>query len=244
MNQVGFTYFEQQEIYTHVILDFPPPKAVLEAARDAISNAKTKYTAVTGIAELRQAISKDLETRKSISYNPNTEILIGNGAKQNVYQGMLATCGQDDAVLIPAPYWPSYPEMATLVGSKAVIVDTKPEDGYLLQPSDLRDVLQENPNTRMIILCNPSNPTGSVYTKEQLEGLASVLEDFPKVIILADEIYERLTYDDIEHTSFASIPGIFNRTITINGFSKAYAITGFRLEYSAVPAYLTKAYIM
>lgn len=221
--------------------DFPPPKAVLEAATSAITNAKTKYTAVTGIVELRQAIAKDLQTRKSTSYNPNTEILIGNGAKQNVYQGMLATCGENDVVLIPAPYWPSYPEMATLVGSKAVIIDTLPNDGYLLSPNALKKALHDNPNTRMIILCNPSNPTGSVYSKTQLQELATVLLDYPKVIILADEIYERLTYDNIQHTSFASIDRMFNRTITINGFSKAYAMTGFRLGYSAAPQYLTKA---
>jgi bifunctional aspartate aminotransferase and glutamate/aspartate-prephenate aminotransferase len=149
-------------------------------------------------------------------------------AKQSVYQGVLAACGAGDAVVVPAPYWPSYPEMASLVGAEPVIVETTAESGYLLTPEALRKSLKEHPNSKLLILCNPSNPTGGVYSKEQLEGLATVLRDFPKVIVLADEIYERLVYEGECH-SFATIPGMFERTITVNGFSKAYAMTGMRL---------------
>lgn len=149
-------------------------------------------------------------------------------AKQSVYQGVLATCGTGDAVIVPAPYWPSYPEIASLVGAEPVIVDTTADSGYLLTPEALRKSLDEHPNTKLLILCNPSNPTGGVYNKEQLEGLAEVLRDYPKVAVLADEIYERLVYEG-ECLSFATMPGMFDRTMTVNGFSKAYAMTGMRL---------------
>lgn len=130
--------------------------------------------------------------------------------------------------MIPAPYWPSYPEMASLVGAEPVIVPTTAESGYLLTPEALRKTLQENPNAKLLILCNPSNPTGGVYNKAELEGLAAVLQDYPKVVVLADEIYERLVYEG-ECYSFAAMPGMFSRTLTVNGFSKAYAMTGMRL---------------
>lgn len=208
--------------------DFPPPKAVLEAAQKAIVDGATRYTAVTGTADLRTAIAKDLKRRKGLDYNAQTEIVVGNGAKQSVYQGVLATCGQGDSVLIPAPYWPSYPEMASLAGAESVIVETTAESGYLLTAESLRASLEANPNCKLLILCNPSNPTGAVYSKQNLEDLASVLLDFPKVVVLADEIYERLVYEG-ECTSFASLPGMFDRTLTVNGFSKAYAMTGMRL---------------
>lgn len=148
-----------------------------------------------------------------------------------MYQGVLATCGPGDQVVIPAPYWPSYPEMASLAGAEPVIVETTSDSGYLLTPEALRQALTEHSKCKLLILCNPSNPTGGVYNQEQLEGLAKVLRDFPKVVVLADEIYERLVYEG-ECISFASIPGMFDRTLTINGFSKAYAMTGMRLGKS------------
>jgi bifunctional aspartate aminotransferase and glutamate/aspartate-prephenate aminotransferase len=154
--------------------------------------------------------------------------MISRQAKQSVYQGILATCGTGDAVIVPAPYWPSYPEMASLVGAESVIVGTTADSGYLLTPDVLRKALEDHPNSKLLILCNPSNPTGGVYSKEQLEGLAAVLGDFPKTMVLADEIYERLVYEG-ECLSFATMPGMFERTMTVNGFSKAYAMTGLRL---------------
>jgi len=211
---------------------------------EAVANKDTRYTAVTGTAALREAIADDLRARKGLEYDPQTEIVVGNGAKQCVYQGVLATCGPGDSVIVPAPYWPSYPEMVALTGAEPVILETKEDDGYLITPEALRVVLKANGNARLLILCNPSNPTGGVHTEARLRELASVLGDFPKVAILADEIYERLVYNDNPadgHVSFAAMPNMFHRTMTVNGFSKAYAMTGMRLGYLAAPARLAKA---
>ena len=229
--------------------DFPPPQAVLDAATQAIVNNETKYTAVTGTADLRNAIAKDLKERKGIEYDPNTEIVVGNGAKQCVYQGVLAVAGPGDKVIIPAPYWPSYPEMVALAGAESVILETKKEDGYLITAEGLRKCLEQahedNGKVKLMILCNPSNPTGGVHSEQRLKELAEVLVDFPEVAILADEIYERLVYVDApedNHVSFASISNeMYERTMTINGFSKAYAMTGMRLGYMAAPRPLAKA---
>ena len=238
--------------------DFPPPEAVLQAAMQAIQNKNTKYTAVTGTAELRNAIAHDLQSRKHLQYDPLTEIVVGNGAKQCVYQGVLATVGEGDGVIIPSPYWPSYPEMVRLAGGVPIILPTREEDGYLLNPNDLRDCIEDNikntsdtgtgtgtGNIKLLIFCNPSNPTGGVHTKQQMEQIAAVLEDYPTIAILADEIYERLVYEDSpedEHFSFASISKpMYQRTMTVNGFSKSHAMTGMRLGYMAAPQYLAKA---
>lgn len=220
--------------------DFLPPKPILDATIAAIKNGETRYTAVTGTAALRNAIAADLKRRKGTDYNPQTEIVVGNGAKQCVYQGVLATCGPGDAVIVPAPYWPSYPEMVALGGAESIIVESTAESGYLLTPKVLRETLENHPKAKGLILCNPSNPTGGVYKKEELEALAEVLRDFPKVVIMADEIYERLVYDG-DCPSFASIDGMFHRTMTVNGFSKAYAMTGMRLGYVAAPQKLARA---
>ena len=220
--------------------DFLPPKAVLEATVAAIQSGDTRYTAVTGTADLRAAIAEDLKKRKGVEYNPANEIVVGNGAKQCVYQGVLATCGEGDKVLVPAPYWPSYPEMVSLVGAEPIVVETKAEDGYLITPEALRSTLEEHPEIKLIILCNPSNPTGGVYHLEKLEAIANVLKDFPNVIVLADEIYERLVYEG-ECPAFAGVDGMFSRTMTVNGFSKAYAMTGMRLGYVAAPQPLARA---
>lgn len=227
--------------------DFPPPQAVLDAATKAIKDGETRYTAVTGTAALRQAIAQDLKSRKNVIYNPNTEIVVGNGAKQCVYQGILATCGPGDAVIIPAPYWPSYPEMVTLAGAVPIILETKETDGYLLTAESLQKCIEENSDKtiRCLILCNPSNPTGGVHNKARLQELAQVLENYPQISILADEIYERLVYNDTpedEHVAFASIsPSMYRRTMTVNGFSKSHAMTGMRLGYLAAPAPIAKA---
>ena len=228
--------------------DFLPPTAVLQAASRAILSGDTKYTAVTGTAKLRNAIAADLHSRKHTLYRPD-EIIVSNGAKQAVYQGILATCGVNDAVIVPAPYWPSYPEMVTLVGAQPIILQTEEKDGYLITPQALRDTLQQAQTrglqVKLLILCNPSNPTGGVHNRQQLEQLAKVLEDYPHVFILADEIYERLVYADSsqdEHVSFAALsPAMFARTMTVNGFSKSHAMTGMRLGYMAAPMYIAKA---
>ncbi|KAL7438689.1 hypothetical protein ACHAXM_006572 [Skeletonema potamos] len=222
--------------------DFAPPQCVLDAATAAMNGGQTRYTAVTGTADLRKAIAEDLKSRKGVEYNPVTEIVVGNGAKQCVYQGLLAACGAGDEVIVPAPYWPSYPEMALLVGASPVILETSVDDGYLINPDALDKCLEEHPKAKVLMLCNPSNPTGGVHSTELLNRIAKVLEKYPNVVILADEIYERLVYtDDGQCTSFASLPGMFQRTITINGFSKSHAMTGFRLGYLAAPERFAKA---
>jgi len=220
--------------------DFLPPQAVLDAVVEAVQAGDTRYTAVSGTLELRQAIADDLKRRKGVSYDPKTEIIVGNGAKQCVYQGILATAGVGDKVIIPAPYWPSYPEMVALAGAEPVIVNTKAETGFLMTADELRATLAEHKNVKLLILCNPSNPTGGVYDKQHLGELVAVLKDFPHVNVLADEIYEQLVYSG-DCPCVAAQEGMFDRTLTVNGFSKAYAMTGFRLGYLAAPAPLTKA---
>ena len=218
--------------------DFPPPRAVLDATIAAVNNKDTRYTAVTGTAALRAAIANDLRERKGLEYKP-TEVLVSNGAKQSVYQGVLAFCGEGDEVIIPAPYWPSYPEMVALTGAKPVIVPTSIEDGFLLDPEKLEGYITER--TKLMIFCNPSNPTGAVHSEERQEAIAKVLKRHEKVVVLSDEIYERLVYNDKNpHVSFASIDGMYDRTLTVNGFSKAYAMTGMRLGYMAAPVGLIK----
>ena len=219
--------------------DYLPPPAVLEAVVQAVQTGQTRYTAVTGTLPLRQAIAKDLLQRKGIQYDPLTEIVVGNGAKQSVYEGIMAVAGVGDEVLVPAPHWP-YPEMVKLTGANPVIVSTRPETGYLLTAADLRTALENHPKAKLLILCNPSNPTGGVYYDQHLRELVHVLQDFPRVKILSDEIYERLVYDG-DCVSLASLPNMWDRTITINGFSKSHAMTGLRLGYLAAPAPIAKA---
>jgi aspartate/methionine/tyrosine aminotransferase len=219
--------------------DYPPPQAVLDAVVDAVRNGRTRYTAVTGTLELRQAIANDLKRRKGLTYDPLTEIVVGNGAKQSVFQGIMAIAGGGDEVLVPAPHWP-YPEMVKLTGATPVIVNTRPETGYLLTGYELRETLRNHPKIKMVILCNPSNPTGGVFDQAQLSELVKVLQDYPSVAVLSDEIYERLVYEG-DCPSFAAQPGMFDRTITINGFSKSHAMTGLRIGYLAAPARIAKA---
>mmetsp|Transcript_60411 Transcript_60411/g.136559 ORF Transcript_60411/g.136559 Transcript_60411/m.136559 type:complete len:464 (-) Transcript_60411:231-1622(-) len=230
--------------------DFDPPQAILDATAQAAKDGLTRYTAVSGTVKLREAIAKHLDERKGTKYAAD-EILVANGAKQAVYQAVLATVRAGDEVIIPAPYWPSYPEMVKLAGGAPVIVETKREDGYLLQPDVLAAAL--TPRTRLLIFCNPSNPTGAVHDQQAVEALASVLanhEHGGQVWVCSDEIYERLVYDGVECPAFAAVtvpgPGgapasMWPRTLTVNGFSKAYAMTGYRLGYLAAPRAVAKA---
>ena len=228
--------------------DFSPPTSVTQSMITFLStssitiNQATKYTAVSGLLSLRQAIANDLQTRKQIHYQPNTDILISNGAKQSVYQAIWAMAGTDDVVLIPAPYWPSYPEEVRLTGAIPILLPTTMENGYRLTPIVLEQALQEYPHTKVLILCNPCNPTGTVYSESELQALCEVLHSYPNVTVIADEIYERLVYTDgPPHVSIASLPNMYHRTITINGFSKSHAMTGLRIGYSCAPAHITTA---
>ena len=211
--------------------DYQPPNEVIIATADAANKGLTKYTAVTGELSLRKAIADDLTKRKGTPYTPE-QIVVSNGAKQAVIQALMCVACPGDDVLIPSPYWPSYPDMVKMCNARPVSVRTSAKDGYILTPESLRQALQSNPKASCIILCNPSNPTGGVADLENLRGLASVLRDYPQVTVISDEIYERLTYD-VPHVSFASLPDMIQRTITINGFSKSHSMTGYRIGYSA-----------
>mmetsp|Transcript_49187 Transcript_49187/g.96145 ORF Transcript_49187/g.96145 Transcript_49187/m.96145 type:complete len:462 (-) Transcript_49187:1587-2972(-) len=221
--------------------DFDPPQVILDATVEAVTSlGMTRYTAVAGTIELRRAISGDLAKRKGTEYDPVSEIVVSNGAKQSVYQALLATVGPGDEVIVPAPYWPSYPEMVRMTGAEPVVVDTTIDEGYIMSPEALEGAITGK--TRVLLLCNPSNPTGAVYSPDALQSLAGVLSRHPDVLVVADEIYERLTYDGAEHRAFASIsPEMFQRTLTVNGFSKSHAMTGYRLGYLACPAPYARA---
>ena len=220
--------------------DYQPPGQVLTATAKAAELGLTKYTAVTGDGELRAAIAADLKARKQTDYSPE-QIVVSNGAKQAVLQALLAVACPGDEVLVPSPYWPSYPDMVKMCQAVPVDVKTSAADGYALTGKALREALTRHPEASSIILCNPSNPTGCVMSEAQLQEVASVLADFPNVVVISDEIYERLTYTEQPHVSFASLPGMFQRTVTINGFSKSHSMTGYRVGYAAAPLYIAKA---
>ena len=222
--------------------DYQPPEevmAALQAAAGAGTAAPTKYTAVAGESQLRSAIATDLQDRKGLSYAP-TDVVVSSGAKQSVFQALMTVVDRGDRVIVPAPYWPSYPDMVTLCGASVVSVECNAANKYVLGATDLRRALESNPDVSAIILCNPSNPTGSVSSRQELESLAEVLRDYPHVTIISDEIYDQLVYD-VEHVSFAALDGMHHRTITINGFSKSYSMTGFRVGYAAAPPALAAA---
>ena len=219
--------------------DYQPPAEVIRATSAAADKGMTKYTAVTGDAKLRKAIAADLTSRKGTPYTPE-QIVVANGAKQSVIQSLLSVVSPGDGVVIPSPYWPSYPDMVKMCGADPVVVETSASNGYILSGKDLRRALESNGRISCLIFCNPSNPTGGVANRQQLDEIAAVLRDFPDVIIIADEIYERLVYD-IEHTSFASLEGMYDRTVVINGFSKSHSMTGYRIGYSASAMDIAKA---
>lgn len=217
--------------------DFETPMPIAEAGIQAIREGYTHYTENAGMLELRERICRKLERENGLRYTPD-QILCSNGAKQSVALALAALCRDGDEVLIPAPYWVSYPEMTLFAGGKPVILPTTAEDEYRLTPEALEAAITER--TRVLILCTPSNPTGSVYPREELEALAAVLRRHEHVFFLADEIYEHIVFD-AEHVSFASLPEMKERTVTVNGFSKAFAMTGWRLGYLAAELPIVKA---
>nr|BAB86539.1 putative aspartate aminotransferase [Oryza sativa Japonica Group] len=196
--------------------DFDTPHVIAEAGMNAIKDGYTRYTPNAGTLELRKAICNKLQEENGISYSPDQVL-----------------------VLIPAPYWVSYPEMATLAGATPVILPTSISENFLLRPELLASKINEK--SRLLILCSPSNPTGSVYPKELLEEIADIVKKYPRLLVLSDEIYEHIIYQPAKHTSFASLPGMWDRTLTVNGFSKAFAMTGWRLGYLAAPKHFVAA---
>jgi aspartate aminotransferase len=218
--------------------DFDTPEHIKQAAIAALEAGFTKYTPSAGLPELRQAIAEKLEADNQISYRAS-QIVVSSGAKHSCYNAILATCQPGDEVLIPSPYWVSYPDMVRLAGAEPVIVQTSERNGWKMRASDFENAM--TPRTKMVILNSPGNPTGSVYTREELEGIVEVAAE-EDIYILSDEIYEKLVYDDVKHVSIASLsPEAYGLTITVNGFSKAYAMTGWRLGYMAAPEAVAKA---
>jgi len=210
--------------------DFPTPQHIKDAAKTAIDNNLTKYTLNQGLYELREAIAKRIMADQHLEYT-SEEIIVSNGAKQSILNVIMAIVDRDESVIIPAPYWVSYPEMVRLAGGQPVIVNTREENGFKLTPDQLHDAISQK--TRAMILCNPSNPTGMVYSRAELQALAEVIEQ-KKILVIADEIYEKLTYGDLTLCSCAAINHTMKqRTIVVNGVSKAYAMTGWRIGYAA-----------
>ncbi|MDE6487147.1 MAG: pyridoxal phosphate-dependent aminotransferase [Muribaculaceae bacterium] len=217
--------------------DFDTPAHIKEAAKQAIDQNFTRYTPVPGYLSLRRAIADKLSRENGLTFTPE-QIVVGNGAKQELCNVILATVNPGDEVIIPTPAWVSYVEMVKLAEGTVTQIPTDIESDFKLTPAQLEAAI--TPRTRMLMLCTPSNPTGSVYTPGELEALAQVLRRHPDVLILADEIYEHINYTG-SFTSFASLPGLDGRVIIINGVSKAYAMTGWRIGYCAAPLTIAKA---
>jgi aspartate aminotransferase len=216
--------------------DFNTPDHIKQAAKLAIDENYSRYSPVPGYPDLRQAIARKLERENQLHYTP-AEILVSNGAKQSVCNTVMALVNPGDEVIIPAPYWVSYPQMVLLAGGTPVIVEAGFEQNFKMTPAQLESAI--TPKTRLIILCSPSNPTGSVYSKEELEALSKVILAHDDLFVLADEIYEHINYIG-KHQSIAQFPGMKERSIIVNGVSKAYAMTGWRIGYIAAPEWIVK----
>jgi len=218
--------------------DSDTPEHIKRAAIEALEAGFTKYTPNAGIPELRQAIADKLAADNGLNYRAG-QIVVSNGAKHACYNAILATCQPGDEVIIPAPYWVSYPDMVRLVGADPVIVPTSERNAWKMRPEDFENAM--TPRTKMLIMNSPGNPTGSVYTREELEAIVNVAAE-EDIYVLSDEIYEKLVYDETKHVSIASLSKeAYDLTITINGFSKSYAMTGWRLGYLAAPDAVTRA---
>lgn len=218
--------------------DMDTPEHIKAAAIEALNAGFTKYTPSSGTPELRQAISEKFKRDNGLDYKPS-QIIVSNGAKQSCFNAISAVCDPGDEVIIPAPYWLSYPEMVRLAGAEPAIVQTTQENSWKITAEQFENAM--TPKTKMIILNSPGNPTGSIYTKDELRAISEVAAE-EDIYILSDEIYEKLTYDGAEHVSIASLtPEAYDLTITINGFSKAYAMTGWRLGYLGAPEAIAKA---
>ena len=214
--------------------DFNTPDHIKQAAKLAIDENYSRYSPVPGYPDLRQAIARKLERENQLHYTP-AEILVSNGAKQSVCNTVMALVNPGDEVIIPSPYWVSYPQMVLLAGGTPVFVEAGFKQNFKMTPAQLESAI--TPKTRLIILCSPSNPTGSVYSKEELEALSKVVLAHDDLFVLADEIYEHINYIG-KHQSIAQFPGMKERSIIVNGVSKAYAMTGWRIGYIAAPEWI------
>src|SRR5882762_6430477 len=222
--------------------DFDTPANIKLAAIHAIEAGKTKYTDVGGIPELKAAIIAKFQRENGLTYAPN-QVVVSTGGKQVLYNALMATINPGDEVIIPAPYWVSYPEMVALAGGETVPVVCTAEFGFKLQPDALERAI--TPKTKWIILCSPSNPTGAAYSRAELKALTDVLVRHPHVWVMTDDMYEHLVYDDFVFTTPAQIePRLYERTLTVNGVSKAYCMTGWRIGFAGGPEPLIKTMAM
>ncbi len=217
--------------------DFHTPQHIKEAAKKAIDDNFSFYSPVPGYLDLRQAICAKLKNENNLDFAPE-QIVVSNGAKQSICNAVLSLINPDDEVILPAPYWVSYVEMVKLAEGKCVIVEAGIEQDFKMTAAQLEAAI--TPKTRMLILCSPSNPTGSVYSQDELKALAEVLERHPQILIIADEIYEHINYIGA-HQSIAQFPALRDRVIIINGVSKGYAMTGWRIGFIAAPLWIAKA---
>ncbi len=219
--------------------DFDTPDNIKQAAIDAINRGETKYTAVDGIPELKQAVARKFKRENGLDYKPS-QISVGAGGKQVLFNALMATINPGDEVIIPAPYWVSYPDIVLLAGGKPVAIETTLETGFKLQPAQLEKAI--TPKTKWLIFNSPSNPSGAAYAREHIKALTDVLLKHEHVWVLSDDIYEHLVYDDFKFTTPAEVePKLYDRTLTLNGVAKAYAMTGWRIGYAGGPEMLIKA---
>jgi aspartate aminotransferase len=219
--------------------DFDTPQNIKDAAIAAIMRGETKYTPVAGIVPLREAIAAKFKRENNLDYKPS-QTIVGTGGKQVLFNAFMATINPGDEVVIPAPFWVSYPEMIALCGGTPVAVETRMENNFKLMPEDLDRAI--TPRTKWFMFNSPSNPSGAAYTRAELKGLTDVLMKHPHVWVLTDDMYEHLVFGDFVYTTPAEVePGLYDRTLTMNGVSKAYAMTGWRIGYAAGPEKLIKA---
>ena len=219
--------------------DFDTPDHIKNAAIEAIKNGETKYTAVDGTPALKKAIAKKFYKDNSIKYNID-EIIVSVGGKQVLYNALMSSINPGDEVIIPSPFWVSYPDMVSLAGGVPIIVEGKEKNNFKIQPEDIRDKISTK--TKWIIINSPSNPTGSSYSKEELRDIGNLLLEYENIFVMSDDIYEKIIYDDFKFFSLAEVvPELKDRILTVNGVSKAYAMTGWRIGYAGGPKHLITA---
>ncbi|MRM82271.1 pyridoxal phosphate-dependent aminotransferase [Riemerella anatipestifer] len=217
--------------------DFDVPEKIKLAAKKAIDDNYSHYSPITGFLELRQAICNKLKRDNNLDYSPS-QICVSTGAKQSISNVLAALIDDEDEVILPSPYWVSYDEMVRMMGGNSVFIETSIETDFKVTPKQIEAAI--TPKTKAILFSSPCNPSGSFYTYEELEAIANTLAKYPEIVIISDEIYEFLNYEG-KHTSIAEFPQVFNQTVVINGVSKAYAMTGWRIGYSAAPQWLASA---
>ncbi|MCC7298677.1 MAG: pyridoxal phosphate-dependent aminotransferase [Bacteroidia bacterium] len=217
--------------------DFDTPAHICDAAYQAMKDGHTHYPPVLGLLAFREAICKKLHDENGLHYTPDC-VIVSNGAKHSIINAVLSIINPGDEVIVPAPYWVSYPTMVDYAGGKCVYVDSSIESGLKPSAEDIRKAI--TPKTKLFIFSSPTNPSGAVWTKEELEAIAAVLREYPNIFVISDEIYERINYTGT-HTSIASLPGMFERTAVVNGLAKGFAMTGWRIGYLAGPKWLVNA---